>query len=135
LRIKVADPFISQILLINLPEMKNISFATVLFGTLAIFGIFSCGANNDDNEIVITPLGPIVSFQDGVGIISRDTFVIPGVPFTVRLFVSKGKSPLKSLTITEGDHILYWGRIVHINGNNHPENPSSIWYGDVDGFT
>jgi hypothetical protein len=118
-----------------IPEMKNISFATVLFGALAIFGIFSCGANNDDNEIVINPRGPTVSFQDGAGIISRDTFVIPGVPFTIRLFVSKGKSPLKSLTITEAGINVPMEKIIHINGLNYQDNPRVITDADVDGFT
>jgi hypothetical protein len=109
--------------------MKNLSFLNVLFLALAIFGISSCGS--DDTPV---NLGPDVSFGTGTDITSDDADVAPGATFTVRLIVSKGDSPLKSLTINEAGTAISADRIV-IDGIATANNPQLITGADVDGFT
>ena len=91
----------------------------------------SCG----EDPIVTDPLGPDIQFLSDTDVLSADADVIVGENFSVRLKVTKGDNPLKSIEIQESDTKLDLSRITSISTIDVINNPFTIAEADKDGVT
>ncbi|MFK7808505.1 MAG: hypothetical protein AB8F74_11940 [Saprospiraceae bacterium] len=105
--------------------MKNLSLFKALFLALAIFGLSSCGS---DEEV----FGPTVdaTFTD----LSTIADVAPGSTFTVELTVAKIDADIRSVSILEDGVVMDGSRITYA-GIAVANNPQVVPDADKGGFT
>lgn len=103
--------------------------ALALSATVLLFS--SC---TEDNPIIDNPLGPEISFESGVDVISSDAELIVGTPFTVRLLVQDGDNLLQALRIEENGSLLSFNNLSFGSGLT-ANNPLLIPASDQQGAT
>jgi hypothetical protein len=114
--------------------MKMQTSTTFRFVGLALLAAVLLFPGCTDDPIIDNPLGPEISFEAGAGIVSSDTELTVGTPFTVRLLMQDGDEPLQSLRIEENGTVLSFNNLSFSNGLT-PNNPLLIPAADELGAT
>ena len=100
--------------------------------TLLISALLFTGCGTDDP--VVDPIGPDLRLESGAGLISEETDLVPGTPFTVRVTADAGDTRLRDLRIQEDGTNLPTANFDVEGGAITSQNPLLI-VTDVDGFS
>ncbi len=99
---------------------------------LLLTALLFTGCGTDDP--IIDPIGPEIRLESGAGLISEETDLLPGTPFTVRVTADAGDTRLRDLRIQEDGTNLPTANFDVEGGAITSQNPLLITT-DADGFS